>query len=908
MGNLSLSSRLTCLLLAMLPCATQCGCKRPFFHRCADRQSYGIVAEKGAGPNWQIPGGFTIDPDERARFRDPTCRVDPMLPVPAPQLHLYQLPDLATATPPPRALPSSEVSGSGPVAGPESNDLSDAEEIEASEVLLEEFGEDAVLQIPPVPQDAWQSLPASCLQRMLEFETIRSQYSRSFQVDVTEQLLDPAPRVNLENILEIALINNREYQTRKEQLYASALRLSLRRFDFDLRFTRLGNGIRPSYVHNRVGGLEVNTLRVGSGLGIRKSLYTAGDLVARFANDVVLTFNGPAGFSNIVGSEVLVDLFQPILQRDVRFEPLVRAERDVIYTARDFVQFRKRMFRDLARQYYDLLRTYREIAINTQDYFSNLDGFNRAAATFQAGRIPSFQVDQFEQNVLTSRGRLIDKCNEVEQKLDQLKIQTGLPPEMPLNLALDELESLTDWDESAAIREQIRRKRKLVVEQIAQRESVAAIPVTAELARRMLSLTQLQQTNSQSADTTVADLEILVAQLEAEDKRMEAAENAKFLEHDNGGEGPLPAQVYLRNEAVLETTLQAIQRELKLLQLLRSRDIRLRDTTDESELPPPADLPEIRTLTDVTPQDDFVRQWELLVIDFRRLSQQTRETPNEEKPRRLPEFILQTKMLLAEADELEDSIITQLSGYGVDLASSQGELLALAQSVVALSNEGDYVAGSGLSPIVVDVDEAMLTALVQRLDLMNVRGELADAWRQIKYAGDDLRSILNVRASQSIRTRLGSTNPFDFSFDDSTTRMSLEFDAPLNRRAERNNFRLALINYNVALRNVIAAEDNVKLDIRNDLRALQLDQNQYEIAIASAALAYERVNSTRLQLAAGQGNITARDFLEAQQAYTTSLNGVARRHIDYILDRIKFFLDLEQLQVDPFNFWPRTAQ
>jgi hypothetical protein len=224
--------------------------------------------------------------------------------------------------------------------------------------------------------------------------------------------------------------------------------------------------------------------------------------------------------------------------------------------------------------------------------------------------------------------------------------------------------------------------------------------------------------------------------------------------------------------------------------------------------------------------------------------------------------------------------------------------------VIQSSQEAIAPDAEGLMPIEIDMDEAMLTALVQRLDLMNRRGALADTWRQIKYAGDDLRSILNVQASESIRTRTGSSNPFDFTFDNSTTQLSLQFDAPLNRRAERNRFRTTLIDYNVALRAIIEAEDSIKLAVRNDIRQLRLDQNQYEIAIASAALAYDRVVSTREQFRIGYGNITARDFLEAQQAYTSSLNSVARQHIGYVVDRIQMFLDVEQLQVNDLAFWP----
>lgn len=975
-----MQSRKTLLLLAVLVCVVG-GCKRGFYRRTADRDAYCIVEQKSNGPTWDMHPGFTIEPDSRSRFYDPTCPTDPTLPVPAPQLYEYQMPLLATEEPPPRDLSKSQdgsqSDGQSPANKQESSeqdseaalqskppgDASPFDALEApespsdaivpapsldlgrhqpqslppppnraeSQVVLastamravvseaqplaklslppqEEIdtpaaneegdseedtgstlGRELILPIQPVPEDAWQALPAACLRRMLEFENVRAEYELTFKRPVTESQLDPAQRVNLENILELALINSREYQTRKETLYRTALRLSLQRFNFELRFLRSGNGTAANYVHNRNGGIEVNSLGIPSGVGLTRSLYTAGELTARFANDVLLTFNGAGGYSSSIGSEILVDLSQPLIQRDIRFEPLTQAERDVVYAARDFVQFRKRLFRDLAVQYYNLLLTYRSIAINTQDYFSNLGGFNRAAALYQTERIPRFQVDQFEQNVLRSRGNLINSCNNLEGALDRLKLRIGLPTEMPINLALNELEDLTLSDEATVIREQIRRTRNQVQQHIANDDPFFAIPVAAELSRQLLTLAEIELRLSRIEAAELDDLRLVVALLEAEDKRVRAAENAQVLSSNNSQASELlAAQVFLRNIDVLEATLEAVYQEFKLLEIVSREDA---VTVDDANAPETS-LPGLR------------RQWREYVDEFEGLSRAQAELKNEEKTEKLPELIEAEERLLAKAQRLDEVVREQLASYDIVLQDSRDGLVELAKQVVDRSLQSASEQQTGLAQLEVDVDEAMLTALVQRLDLMNQRGEVADAWRQIKYAGDDLRSVLNLRATQSIRTPNGSNNPFDFSFDDSTTRLGLNFDSPLNRRVERNNFRLALINYNVALRNLIEAEDNVKLDIRDDLRAITLDQNQYEIAIASAALAYERVASTRFQLALGQGNVTARDFLEAQQAYTESLSGVAQRHIGYIIDRIQFFLDLEQMQVDPLNFWP----
>jgi hypothetical protein len=186
---------------------------------------------------------------------------------------------------------------------------------------------------------------------------------------------------------------------------------------------------------------------------------------------------------------------------------------------------------------------------------------------------------------------------------------------------------------------------------------------------------------------------------------------------------------------------------------------------------------------------------------------------------------------------------------------------------------------------------------------MNQRGEVADAWRQIKYAGDDLKSILNITASQRISTRRDVNRVFDFTLDESETRVSASFDAPFNRFAQRNIFRQSLIDYQASLRSWMALEDSIKLAVRNDLRSLSLDKEQYAIEVASAALAYERVVSVLLELRLAIGRAAARDFLEAQNAYASSLSNVASRHIGYIIDRTQLFFDMELLEVDDGGFW-----
>ncbi len=164
-------------------------------------------------------------------------------------------------------------------------------------------------------------------------------------------------------------------------------------------------------------------------------------------------------------------------------------------------------------------------------------------------------------------------------------------------------------------------------------------------------------------------------------------------------------------------------------------------------------------------------------------------------------------------------------------------------------------------------------------------------------------AILDINVSQNLSTSAIGNTSANTNSDSSRTDVRLLFDAPLNRRAERNAYRNALINYQAGRRDLMEAEDLIKFGVRNTLRSLALDREQYLIAVAGAALAYERVVSTSLEFRLGTGGVSARDFLEAQVAYIDALSDVASRHIDYIVDRTQLFLDLELLTVNESGFW-----
>ena len=84
------------VLLALLVHGAAMGCSRTRYRTAADRDAYCIVQEKSNYLSEEVPDNFTVRPDQRSRFYDPTNPDCPQLPVPRPVLRGYDLPPLAS--------------------------------------------------------------------------------------------------------------------------------------------------------------------------------------------------------------------------------------------------------------------------------------------------------------------------------------------------------------------------------------------------------------------------------------------------------------------------------------------------------------------------------------------------------------------------------------------------------------------------------------------------------------------------------------------------------------------------------------------------------------------------------------------------------------------------------------------
>lgn len=120
-------------------------------------------------------------------------------------------------------------------------------------------------------------------------------------------------------------------------------------------------------------------------------------------------------------------------------------------------------------------------------------------------------------------------------------------------------------------------------------------------------------------------------------------------------------------------------------------------------------------------------------------------------------------------------------------------------------------------------------ALENRLDLMNSRAQLYDAWRALAVTANALKGFLNVDLTNQVLTPPTTTNPFGFLSNSKQFSLILNAELPLVRVAERNNYITSIINYERNRRSLMISEDQIKFTIRQSIRNLQFTAQNYEL-------------------------------------------------------------------------------
>lgn len=200
--------------------------------------------------------------------------------------------------------------------------------------------------------------------------------------------------------------------------------------------------------------------------------------------------------------------------------------------------------------------------------------------------------------------------------------------------------------------------------------------------------------------------------------------------------------------------------------------------------------------------------------------------------------------------------------------------------------------------------EVVHAALCQRLDMANAADAVIDAQRKVFVTADGLGADLDlvVMASPIISRRadrrgVGWLNE-EYGVD-------FELGLPLDRVAEQNVYRKALIALSQSEREYDFTADTITLDIRRAFRDLTEAAERYRVQSEGLKLAEKRFENTFMLMKYGRASsrraLRAReDMLDAQNAATDAL-------VDFTIATLEFYRDTGTLQVRPDGMWQLGA-
>jgi outer membrane protein TolC len=203
-----------------------------------------------------------------------------------------------------------------------------------------------------------------------------------------------------------------------------------------------------------------------------------------------------------------------------------------------------------------------------------------------------------------------------------------------------------------------------------------------------------------------------------------------------------------------------------------------------------------------------------------------------------------------------------------------------------------------LPPVPYSVDEARELARNNRLDLMNQRAQVVDAWRQIEVTASALKTGLDVHVTANVATAPTSKNPVDFRSSASQYTFGLALDTPLNRMAQRNAYRSSLIAYQASRRAFMALDDQIQLTVRADMRQLELDRANFGINRQILISAAHAVEGTREKLLVQPDPTSTLDLLSALNTLLAAKGSLISAWLSYQSDLAHLLLDTDTLQLD----------
>ncbi|MBM4001357.1 MAG: hypothetical protein FJ297_17790 [Planctomycetes bacterium] len=648
---------------------------------------------------------------------------------------------------------------------------------------------------------------------------------RSYLGQYAEMTDDGKILLSIDSALTLARIHSPDFQSQLETLYLTALDVTTERFRFATQFSggsgavssgmTSGGQTGPNVDQSMRTSASASTYQTDDAFRARTRFGTAGELIVGFANSFVWQFSGSD--TNHTTSLMNFSLVQPLLRaagRDVAMEQLTIVERTMLGNLRAFQRYRHGFYTNIAIGESGVSGPSRRGGFAGGTGLTGFTGTG-AGGLGGVGEATGFGRTGFGGGGAGGGGGGV----------------TGFAGGGAGTVGgfIGLLQQL----------QQIRNTRDTLDLQV---RTLGLLE--ANLEAGVIDLTQVDQFR-QNIETERANL------LQAENSLENALENYKT--GTLGLPPDLPVTLddgMIRQFQFVDPRATSLQNRISDLQNAVG-DLAEQPRAEEirAVLEQAASLPEA-----IRSQFDLIRSD---IDQFREQSAFRKRHMTEPDQRLLEKDEESLRAALEGIRERLDKSVAEMETIQSESATAEskttaGALVTWLSTVYRMVQEVTLVQARArleavfVDPVELDSDEALNIALLHRLDLMNARASLVDSWRLISFNMDALQAGLNVVFNGDIRTT--RDNPFSFNNSTGNLRAGMQFDAPLTRLLERNNYRQSLIDYQRDRRQFIQTIDGTNRSLRQILRQMEQLRVNLEIQRRAVVISIRRVDLTRENL------------------------------------------------------------
>ncbi len=753
--------------------------------------------------------------------------------------------------------------------------------------------------------------------------------------------------LDADSAVRTAVLHNTVYQSEIETLYLSALDVSSERFFLG---NQLFAGYSASYtadgsLRRGNGGTSRSTVNASTfsrgqrGMALQRQFTNGADLVVGFANSMTWQLAGP----DTQSATTLLDfsLIQPLLRgggRDVIMERLTLAERTLLYNVRAFERYRTGFyttvtvgraaepgptrrgglfggaglqgftglgggfgtvgtvqnnaaggfggggavptvggFLGLVQNQLQISNAEENVARQRENLARFEDTLREQLLVIPASQdaIPSqqLQVAQARQSLISSQAQLLQLRFNYEQSMDNFKGTLGLPPYVCIEIKdpiLDQFNLISK--ELKQRRDQVSDLRNAIGDSNGKLLELSPIQIEKATGTKFRSLKW-----SDDAAKAIGEIKGRISKIESIRRKLldsDLTQIRQDIEKLRSVSGAREAEL-----ARLREIYQQERSTVCNLLPTESLDIALLDSGEIMQLP-----------------DTLAKEVEKLEKRF-----QDREAKIQKLDASLDNLL--TKQDESDSRKLFESLRDQA------LLPSQSILAEFAEDVLALQvlQARARIESVVLPPVDLMPEEAVEIARANRLDWMNTRAGLVDSWRAIEVVADNLESTLDVVFSGDMQN--ATDNPLSLRGKTGRLRAGLQWDSPLTRMQERNQYRQVLIEYQQAKRAYYRFEDGVWQTLRSELRNIRYNQYNFELQRYAVRIAAQQITinedlrQIRESLSLASGPTAARDSVSALQDLLNAQNTFLGVWVFYEAQRRNLDQDLGTIRVDENNIW-----